>query len=167
MTPINDHTAKAALAAAPETAPRDLISPRMFDRLVARVMTDNGDDQPTAARITEQALAFLVACAANPGAGLAPSPEVDKGWHAFILHTADYAEFCDNVADRFIHHLPDEVGEEDNGAGVPATVAAMRTLGLRIDAGLWGTAVEFTSECHQCHAGCHDSPGKLRARQAA
>ena len=38
---------------------------------------------------------------------------MDKGWHAFILHTADYAEFCDRVARRFIHHLPDAPGEED------------------------------------------------------
>ena len=167
MTPTTGHTAKAAQVAAFETGPRDLISPRMFDRLVASVMADNGDDQPTAARITEQALAFLAACAANPGAGLAPSPEVDKGWHAFILHTADYAEFCDRVVGRFIHHLPDDPGEEESGAGVPATVAAMRVLGLTVDACLWGTAGECTSDCHQCHAGCHDSPGKPRARQTA
>jgi hypothetical protein len=166
MPPTMDHTAMAALAAASETAPRDLVNPCMFDRLVARVMADNGDDQPTATRITEQALAFLAACAADPGAGLAPSPEVDKGWHAFILHTADYAEFCDRVADRFIHHLPDEPGEEDSGAGVPATVAAMRALGLTVDADLWGTAGECTSDCHQCHAGCHDSPGNPKAWQA-
>jgi hypothetical protein len=166
MTPTIDHTAKAALGAVFETMPRDLVSPRMFDRLVARVMADNGDDQPTAIRITAQALAFLAACAADPGASLAPSPEVDKGWHAFILHTAEYAEFCDRVADRFIHHLPDEPGEEDSGAGVPATVAAMRALGLSVDADLWGTAGECTSDCHQCHAGCHDSPGKPKARQA-
>lgn len=166
MTPIFDHITKAALGAAFETMPRDLVSPRMFDRLVARVMADNDDDQPTATRITEQALAFLAACAADPGAGLAPSPEVDKGWHAFVLHTADYAEFCDRVADRFIHHLPDEPGEEDSGAGVPVTVAAMRALGLSVDADLWGTAGECTSDCHQCQAGCHDSPSKPKARQA-
>ena len=166
MNPSTDHTAKPARAAAAATTPRDLISPRMFSQLVARVMADNGDDQPTAARITEQAVAFLVACAANPRAGLAPSPDVDKGWHAFILHTADYAEFCDRVAGRFIHHLPDEPGEEDSGAGVPVTVAAMRALGLSVDANLWGIAGECTSDCHQCHAGCHDSPGKPKARQA-
>lgn len=167
MTPITGHPAKTALAAEFETAPRELISPRMFNRLVARVMADNGNDQSTAARITEQALAFLEACAANPGAGLAPSPEVDKGWHAFILHTADYAEFCHRVAGRFIHHLPDEPGEEDSGAGVTATVAAIRALGISVDADLWATASECTSDCHQCHAGCHDSPGKPKARQAA
>jgi hypothetical protein len=167
MTPTTAHTAKATLAAAFGSAPRDLISARMFNRIVARVMTDNGDDQPTAERITEQALAFLAACATNPDAGLAPSPEVDKGWHAFILHTADYAEFCDRVADRFIHHLPDDSGEEESGAGIPATVAAMRALGLAVDAGLWGADGECTSDCHQCHAGCHDSPGKPGARQTA
>jgi hypothetical protein len=66
--------------------------------------------------------------------------EVGKGWHAFLLHTADYAEFCNRVADRFIHHLPDEPGEEDNGAGVPATVAAMHVPGLTVDASQSGTA---------------------------
>jgi len=167
MPATTDRPARTALAAVPRAAPRDLISPRMFNRLVARVMADNGDDRPTAERITDQALAFLAACAANPGAGLAPSPQVDTGWHAFILHTADYAEFCDRLAGRFIHHLPDELGEEDSGAGVPATVAAMRALGLTVDAGLWGAAGECTSDCHQCHAGCHDSPGKPKNRRAA
>ena len=167
MSPTTNHPANAALAVAPETAPRDLISPCMFSRLVARVMADNGDERPAAERITEQALAFLATCAANPGAGLVPSPEVDKGWHAFLLHTADYAEFCQRVAGRFIHHLPDEPGEEDSGAGVSATVAAIRALGLTVDADLWGTAGECTSDCHQCHAGCHDSPGKPKAQQTA
>jgi hypothetical protein len=167
MTPTTNHPANAAPAAAFGTAACDLVSPRMFGRLVARVMADHGEDLSAAERITEQALAFLAACAANPGAGLAPSPEVDKGWHAFILHTADYTEFCDRVAGRFIHHLPDEPGEEDSGAGVAATVAAMRALGLTVDADLWGTAGECTSDCHQCHAGCHDSPGKPKIPQTA
>lgn len=162
MSLTTDQGPKAAVAMTPKTAPRDLISARMFNQIVTRVMADNGEDQPTAMRITEQALAFLTACAANPGTGLAPSPEVDKGWHAFILHTADYAEFCDRVAHRFIHHLPDDPGTEDSGAGAAATVAAMRALGLTIDVGLWGTAGECTSDCHQCHAGCHDSPGKSK-----
>ena len=38
-------------------------------------------------------------------------------------------EFRDRVAGRFIHHLPGEPGEEDSGAGVGTTVAAMRELG--------------------------------------
>jgi hypothetical protein len=65
-------------------APRELITPRMYARLAARIMADYGHDQTTAGRIAEQSLAFLLACAANPGVGLAPSPEVDKGWHSFL-----------------------------------------------------------------------------------
>jgi hypothetical protein len=131
----------------------------MLTRLTYRIMADDGVDLRVAERIMEQALAFLVACARNPGAGLAPSAEVDKGWHAFILHTADYAEFCDRVADRFIHHLPTEPGEKnDGGAALAATVAAMRAAGLHVDADLWYATPDCTSDCHQCHAGCHDSP---------
>jgi hypothetical protein len=143
------------------TIPRELVSSRMFARLTRRVMADHGMDQAAAERITDQALAFLLACARNPGSGLAPSPEVDKGWHAFILHTADYAEFCQRVAGRFIHHLPTEPGDQDDeGATIHATVAAMRAAGLSVDEGLWPVSAECTSDCHQCHAGCHDSPKK-------
>jgi hypothetical protein len=141
------------------TAPRELVSSRMFVLLTHRVMADHGTDQAAAERIVDQALAFLLACALNPGAGLAPSAEVDKGWHAFILHTADYAEFCQRVAGRFIHHLPTEPGDKDDGgAPLHATLTAMRAFGPPIDIALWPAATDCTSDCHQCHAGCHDSP---------
>jgi hypothetical protein len=34
------------------------------------------------------------------------SPEVDEVWHAFILFTKDYADFCRSVFGEFIHHVP-------------------------------------------------------------
>lgn len=143
------------------TVPRELVSTRMFDRLTRRVMADHGIGQAAAEQITGQALAFLQACALNPAAGLAPSAEVDKGWHAFILHTADYAEFCQRVAGRFIHHLPAEPGDEnDGGTAIRATLTAMRAAGLPVEAALWPAAADCDSKCHQCHSGCHDSPGR-------
>jgi hypothetical protein len=139
--------------------PRDLITPRMFTRLTGRIMADSSLDRHTAERILEQTLAFLAACARNPGARLAPSRDVDKGWHAFLLFTADYAEFCDRVAGRFIHHLPTDPGEQnDTEQAVAATITAMRAAGLHVDAALWNAAPDCTSDCNQCHAGCHDSP---------
>jgi hypothetical protein len=124
-------------------------------------MADHGLDQAAAERIMDQALAFLKACALNPGAGLAPSAEIDKGWHAFILHTADYAEFCQRIAGRFIHHLPTGPDiEEDDGATIHATIAAMQAAGIPVDITLWPVSADCTSDCHQCHAGCHDSPKK-------
>ena len=92
------------------------------------------------------------------------------GWHqigdsgrprrgAFLLFTADYAEFCDRVAGRFIHHLPTDPGERnDEGQAVAATITAMRAAGLHVDTALWNAAPDCTSDCNQCHAGCHDSP---------
>jgi hypothetical protein len=32
---------------------------------------------------------------------------MDEMWHAFVLHTKDYAEFCDRYLGRFVHHLPE------------------------------------------------------------
>jgi hypothetical protein len=141
------------------TTSRDLVTAGMFTRLTDRIMADSSLDRLTAERIMEQALGFLAACARNPGARLAPSRDVDKGWHAFLLFTADYAEFCDRVAGRFIHHLPTGPGEEnDEGQSVATTVTAMRAAGLHVDTPLWNPAPDCTSDCSQCHAGCHDSP---------
>lgn len=36
-----------------------------------------------------------------------PTKLVDEGWHAFILHTKDYADYCTQYLGRFIHHVPE------------------------------------------------------------
>lgn len=35
-----------------------------------------------------------------------PSRVADDLWHEFILHTRDYAEFCEHAFGRFMHHTP-------------------------------------------------------------
>jgi hypothetical protein len=42
----------------------------------------------------------------NPGKNYTMMGRADSIWHNFILYTEDYAEFCDKVAGRFIHHQP-------------------------------------------------------------
>lgn len=150
MTLVLDGTATAV-------DPRDLISPALFDRLVRRIVKDEALDQPTAERIMAEALAFLQACAVNPGAGLGPSPAVDIGWHTFILHTHEYAEFCERVAGRFIHHAPTDDANEKVGkyGAIAATTAAMRAVDIPVDEELWQA---HAVNCSQCHAGCTDSP---------
>jgi hypothetical protein len=140
-------------------APRDLVSARLFDRLTFRVMADHDLEHDVAERVVTQSLAFLLACALYPEGHLAPSKAVDVGWHAFLLHTADYVEFCDRVAGRFIHHYPTGPGDFEGQQAMAVTTAAMRSIGLHVDAALWNIAPDCTSDCHQCHAGCHDSPG--------
>ncbi|MBZ0069632.1 MAG: hypothetical protein K8F26_12565 [Thiobacillus sp.] len=37
-----------------------------------------------------------------------PSQVADDAWHAFILHTRYYQDFCDKAFGRFLHHTPAE-----------------------------------------------------------
>ena len=50
---------------------------------------------------------FLIVCASMPEP-CKPPQELDLIWHEFILHTRDYAQFCDKFLGRFIHHNPTE-----------------------------------------------------------
>jgi hypothetical protein len=159
---------------------RQLVKPILFDKLTTRITLDHPDlDQPTAERILDQALAYL-ATAATATQPIGPSALVDIGWHTFLLHTRDYAQFCDRIAGRFIHHEPDT----GTGPGVPLTAAvnAIRANGYTIDPHLWGIGHDShctdptscqakvsdctatcavpvaLADCTQCHAGCTDSP---------
>jgi hypothetical protein len=131
-----------------------LIPSALFTRLATRVARETGADHERAERVVRAALAFLVACARNPETPLAPSRAVDEGWHAFVLHTREYADFCERVAGRFIHHAP-----EDEPAGEPLDVAArsgmtavlMRHSGLPVDEELWSTKDgSCSANCGRC-----------------
>ncbi|ABP52993.1 glycine-rich domain-containing protein [Salinispora tropica] len=141
-----------------------LVSPELFGRLTARIAKDHPDlPAGMPARILDQALAFLGAAAVTTEP-IGPSDLVDIGWHTFILYTRDYAEFCDRIAGRFIHHNPEDGSEwptNPTDAPVPLSraVAAITTAGYQVDAALWRVNASATAaDCTQCHAGCHDSP---------
>ncbi len=52
---------------------------------------------------------FFMACARSRGRYVAmPSKAVDAYWHAFILDTRSYAEWCERTLGRFLHHVPAE-----------------------------------------------------------
>ena len=155
-------------------AGRSLVDPELFARLSARIVTDHDMDRSTAERIMDQALAFLGACAVSTKP-LSPSATVDIGWHAFILYTRDYREFCDRVAGRFIDHIPtDHNGREcqmcnkcqddsppgGDGKARLGALSASRTALAVAEAGfivyemLWANI----RQCSQCKDGCHDDP---------
>ncbi|MGM1063118.1 hypothetical protein [Saccharothrix sp. Mg75] len=75
---------------------------------------------------------------------------VDTGRHTFILNTVDYARFCQGLAGRFIHHVPDDTTDPAESTDrVTATVTAIHALGYRIDPALWPRA---GADCTQCYA---------------
>jgi hypothetical protein len=141
------------------TDPITLVDPEVTERLARRVTTDHPEiSETTARRIVGQAAAFIAASGQQPGRELAPSKLVDHGWHAFILHTVDYAAFCQRIAGRFVHHVPTDEEEQTTGAAAETrerTLAAIATAGYAVDEELWP---EASAECTQCHAGCTDSP---------
>jgi hypothetical protein len=132
---------------------RSLVSQELFERLAGRVAADEEVEPGLAERIVDQALAFLGACAIYHDVPLSPSRAVDPGWHAFVLHTRDYREFCHRFAGRFIDHVP--TTEASPGAVVDRTVDAIRAAGYQVDENLWASE---QAACTQCHNGCHDDP---------
>jgi hypothetical protein len=143
---------------------RTMLPSALADRLIARIAAEHPDlAADTPARILDQALAFLETCATAPEP-IGPSALVDIGWHTFILYTHEYMEFCDRVAGRYIHHVPDDTPTGDEWPTVPrprsatlaTTVAAMRRAGFEVDMPLW--TMNGSADCTQCHEGCHDSP---------
>lgn len=133
---------------------RSLVTASVFGMLAERVARDEQVDRELAVRIVDQALAFLGTCASSD-APLSPSADVDPGWHAFILHTHDYAVFCDRVAGRFIHHVPtDEDDPAAHGTAARAVIeltkAKIRDAGFVLDDELWQSS---GVQCSQCHDG--------------
>ena len=49
---------------------------------------------------------FLYLCA-NTSDRLAPSAELDKIWHTFILFTKEYRMYCEKFLGKFIDHVPE------------------------------------------------------------
>ncbi|MEU1601830.1 glycine-rich domain-containing protein [Micromonospora matsumotoense] len=152
----------AMLLTSTSRAGRELVSDELFTRLARRIAHDHPELSPDLpARIADQALAFLGACAVTTES-IGPSEMVDIGWHTFILHTRDYADFCERTAGRFIHHEPEPTSDdpppsspEPIGAPISRTVSAIVAAGFTLDHPLW---VGVAAECTQCHAGCTDSP---------
>lgn len=112
---------------------RSLLDEGLFGRLVERVAGEHGLDRGLAGRVVDQAAVFVAACGTRPG--LRPSRLVDVGWHAMVLHTREYAEFCDRVAGRMVHHCPDAPGVVSGG--VEASVRAVEAAGFVVDRELW------------------------------
>ena len=54
----------------------------------------------------EETKKFLYLCAKNKGINYAPSIEIDKMWHEFILNTRLYRQYCSNRFGKYVDHLP-------------------------------------------------------------
>ncbi|MFE7340081.1 glycine-rich domain-containing protein [Streptomyces griseus] len=125
---------------------RSLVEPELFNSIAGFTVMHFGQDRAKAERATDQALAF-VATVATASVKMVPSDDVDAAFHAFILHTTAYREFCETYAGRFLEHNPrpgtgGRVLEEVQG-----TAHAMKAAGFMVLDDLWTVDGENAAQC--------------------
>ena len=78
-----------------------------LERVVWRVVEKDGVPEAVARQLRLEFLRFMALNFVTDKT-LSPSPEVDAFWHAFILHTKDYIDFCQRHFGHYIHHEPQD-----------------------------------------------------------
>jgi len=124
---------------------RSMLPSGLYDRLAGRLEQEHGHQREKACCIVDETARFLTLCATYPDTAFAPSVLVDQGWHAFILYTRDYAEFCDRIAGRFLHHQPTDGAAGERPPTARDTVEFMQRAGIGYNAAMWDPDVGRTS----------------------
>lgn len=75
------------------------------------------------------------------------SPEVDEVWHALILFTREYAEFCSAVFGEFIHHVPYTSRSAPRPEDRPRFVDLYRRYFSELNPKLYGHFFVSTENC--------------------
>lgn len=112
-------------------SPRD--AAERYPLVIARIARRGLVRRETAARWFHEMLKFLDVCALSQET-LAPSKRVDRAWHAFLLHTRDYSDYCEERFGRLLHHDPSE--RPDDAAYLRARAAVRDRFGS-LDQRIW------------------------------
>jgi hypothetical protein len=82
------------------------------ESVIERIQRDADVDRETARTWFNEMLVFLD-MAADSKRFISPPEAVDVAWHAFILHTRDYEDYCRERFGRVIHHQPTSAPDPD------------------------------------------------------
>lgn len=74
--------------------------------IIEKFSRENKIDYGLAKEYFEELKKYLFLCSITKEK-LAPSPEIDKIWHTFLLFTKDYRFYCSNFLGKFIDHVPE------------------------------------------------------------
>ena len=96
------------------TAALESVLAYRHDGVIARYWRDYGGTEADAQELFQALLAFLYLSArsieqqdSEVAVGMYPEIlKLDWMWHSFILHTRDYADFCQHYFGFFLHHEP-------------------------------------------------------------
>jgi len=86
--------------------------------VVRRYMKEHNASASEAREVFRGMLKWLYLCYRSSDAGIAcaMTPELEKidwMWHAFVLFTIDYAQFCERYFGFFLHHVPNAEDDDD------------------------------------------------------
>lgn len=146
---------RVAVSEAPRFLYRQLISDRLWERLVGRVAKNNEDiSSEQAEEIVDATLGFLKLCAECPDHQFVPSRCVDAGWHTFLLYTREYYNFCERVG-HFVHHEPSDGNPLKRPAHVLAdTVRFMDEHEVPYSCKMWERAKVMGADCSSNCCAC-------------
>ncbi|UQA93821.1 glycine-rich domain-containing protein [Streptomyces halobius] len=131
---------------------RELVDPALFERLVDFCADEYGLERCVAERIQNEAIAMCyVMGITKAGDEMAPSKQVDPGWHTFMLHTEEYAAWCRKNFGHFLHHRPNS--KLRTQGLMTDVVGRIKKQGFAVDERLWVTA----SDCNAPTC-CSDGP---------
>ncbi|MFF6971609.1 MULTISPECIES: glycine-rich domain-containing protein [Streptomyces] len=119
---------------------RDLVSPELFHRLAQFCADEYGVERLVAEKVIDQALSFVYVVGHERAYELAPSRLVDPGWHAFMLHTQEYADWCESTFGFFVHHAPNSKIRTQHL--MTAVTGRIRAAGFVVEERLWGAAAD-------------------------
>ena len=105
---------------------------------------------------------FLTLKAENPNVRLTPTPLMDMFWHAHILDTMSYAEDCERILGRFMHHVPNFGPHQKEGVSFNENNSWKDMCTLYMER--FGENPKFEeimenkklNECHDCRDDCFD-----------
>jgi len=85
--------------------------------VLARYRREYGFSQAVAKDHRRELVRFLALCATarQYGRSYGMMGAIDGLWHMFIIFTREYARFCEEVAGRFLHHIPEPDGVATQG----------------------------------------------------
>lgn len=91
-----------------KTLQRPKVDSVLTERLMYRIQKDNPDfTTEEVSRAYTEGLDFLDRCAtAASGEILTPTKHEDALWHAFLMHSREYYEYCMGLCGQVIHHAP-------------------------------------------------------------
>lgn len=108
-------TAESAVEATVSPLLRDALSfdaPYVVERLVNDRVVDSLDE---GRELFAEILKYLVLCELNRDVVVGMySARVDEAWHAFILYTTEYTDFCRRFFGRYVGHAPKNAPPADN-----------------------------------------------------